>query len=296
MKRLILFFPLFLFAVAFPNFRPCLEKYSFISSSIPITKNLSVAFDKRDCLYYDKFTGMCVFNSNNKKVVKFSKALKLGWWIASIKKDEIYVGNFAKDEVFFNPARFSVKSLKNSVISDIFCRAVGIGRGDGFIKGSFVAHFVKYGYWGDVGIDVDKDMNIISFDPFYVKGLRVGEKIKYINGKKADYKLFEKEVLLGVNGKKLKITTSKTFYVLIRKKVYLFTPLEYFGIKVDKNLNAYFSKSLKEKYFLGDKVKLIAINNHQISSFEDVKRLLSTYKNVTITIKTMGVILKIPLR
>ena len=119
MKKIILLFPLFLFA-AFVNFSPCLKKYDFIEDLIPVSINFSVTFNKNNCFKYDPFTGICVIKQKNKKVVKFFYKPKLAWWMASIKKDEIYVGNFAKDNVFFTPAKLSVKSVKNSVIAICF--------------------------------------------------------------------------------------------------------------------------------------------------------------------------------
>jgi hypothetical protein len=193
MKKFIILFPLFLFA-AFVDFSSCLKKYDFIEDSVPVSKNLSVTFKKSNCFKYDPFTGMCIIKHKNKRVVKFFYKPKLAWWMASIKKNEIYVGNFAKDNIFFTPAKLSVKAIKNSVISDMFCRAVGIGMGDGFIKAGMVMHFVKTGYWGDIGIDVDENMKIISFDPFYVKGIKLNDKITKINGKKADFKTFQEYI------------------------------------------------------------------------------------------------------
>jgi hypothetical protein len=230
MKKLIFLFPLFLFA--FIDFTPCVKKYSFIQNSIPITKNLSIVFDNKNCVKYDAFTHMCLIKSKNKKIVKFYENPKLGWWMASIKKNKIYVGNFAEDMDFFS-AKLSVKSLKNSVISDMFCRAYGIGRGNGFIRSEFVKHFVKYGYWGDIGIEVDENMKVISFDPFYVKGMKLGEKIILINNKKATPKIFSKYILFGKIGDVVIIKTNKHLYKLrIRKKIYNFTPLMHFRIVV----------------------------------------------------------------
>jgi hypothetical protein len=294
-KFLFFFFPLFLFA--FIDFSPCLKKYSFIKDSIPVSKNLSVTFKKNNCFKYDPFTKMCLIHHKNKKIVKFYFNPKLGWWMASIKKDKIYIGNFAEDMDFFS-AKLSVKSLKNSIISDMFCRAYGIGIGSGFIRSEFVKHFVKYGYWGDIGIDVDDEMKIVSFDPFYVKGMSLGEKVLLINGKKANVRNFSKYVLLGKVGNRVKIKTNKKVYVLkIRKKIYNFTPLLHFGIKVNKELIVVkFPKEIKEKYLLKEGAKIIKVNNRKIYDLNSLKKLLSTYKNVTITVDFDGIVLNISLR
>jgi len=297
MKKFFLFFPLFLFAGLYPDFGVCLKKFSFIKNSIPVSPFQSITFEKKNCVKYDPFTGMCLINSKNRKTVKFTTSPKLAWWCASVRKNEIYVGNYAKKGYFLNPDELSVKSVKNSVISDMFCRAVGIGNGRGFFRSEIVNHFIKYGYWGDVGIDVDEDMNIVSFDPFYVKGLRLNEKIKYINGKKATPLVFEKEIVLGKAGKKIKITANKTFYVTIRKKVYNYTPLEHYGIKVDKYLHIVsISPKLKNRYFISKGAKIYKVNSFKVSSVDQLKKLLSTYKNVTISLIQDGIEIQIPLR
>jgi hypothetical protein len=298
MKKLSVFIPFFLFASVYPDFRPCYLKYSYIKNSVPVTKTRSVTFNKQNCLNYDPFTGMCVIKAKNKKTVKFFHNPKLGWWIAGIRKNEIYVGNYAKKGVFFLPSRMSVKPPKNSVVADMFCRAVGIGNSEGFIDGGMVKHFVRYGYWGDIGIEIDENMKIISFDPFYVKGLKTGDKVQKINAKKASAGIFRRYVLENVCGKKVTLKINGKNYVLkIRKKQYLYTPLEKYGIKVNKDLTL---KSLPEKlkktYFIKEGAKITAVNKIKIKTFEDLKKALSTYKNVTITLLQEGIESTIPLR
>jgi len=296
MKKLIFIFPIFLFA--FIDFSPCVQKYSFITNSIPVNKNLSIVFGKQNCIKYDPFTNMCLIRHKNKKIVKFYENPKLAWWMASVKKNKIYVGNFAEDMFFLTPAKLSVKTLNNSVISDMFCRAYGIGNNNGFIKSTFVKHFIKYGYWGDIGIDVDENMRVISFDPFYVRGLNLGEKILLINNQKANIKIFSKYILLGKVGNLVIIKTNKGIYkIKIRKKIYDFTPLMHFGIKVDKNLVVTkLPKTIKKRYYIKEGAKLIKINNKKITSFSELKKALSTYKNVTITLNFQGIEINIPLR
>jgi len=298
MKKLIFLIPLFLLASNYPDFRPCLKKYSFIKNYIPVTKTKSITFIKKNCIDYDPFTGMCVVKSANKKVVKFFKNPKLGWWAASIKSNEIYVGNYAKDALFFSPALLSVKSVKNSVVTDMFCRAVGIGRGDGFIKGDMVNHFIKYGYWGDVGIEVDENMKIVSFDPFYVKYIKTGEKIVKINNKKATPEIFTKTVLEGIKGKKVVLNINgKNIKLPIRKKKYLYTPLEHFGISVnDQLIITKLPEKLQQIYFIKPGAKIIKVNGMKIKTFEELKKALSIYKNVTISLQQQGITATIPLR
>ncbi|ACM93784.1 conserved hypothetical protein [Nautilia profundicola AmH] len=298
MKKLIFFIPLFLLASTYPDFRPCLVKYSFVKNSVPVTKTKSVTFNKKNCINYDPFTGMCIIKSNNKRKIKFFDNAKLGWWAASIKHNEIYVGNYAKDALFFSPALLSVKTVKNSVVTDMFCRAIGIGRGDGFIKSDMIKHFVKYGYWGDAGIEVDENMKIVSFDPFYIKGIKTGEKLEKINLKKATPEIFTKTILEGVKGKKVVLCIDgKKVNIKIRKKKYLYTPLEHFGISVNDHLViTKLPKKLQQIYFIKPGAKIIKVNGVEIKTFEELKKALSTYKNVTISLEQQGITATIPLR
>jgi len=289
------FIPFFIYAAVI-DFSVCYKKYSFIDDLIPVTKNKSVTFSPvKKYLYYDPFTKMYVIMHKNTKTVKFFKNPSLGWWMAAIKKNSVYGGTYAKKGYFLNFSKLSVNTPQNSVISDIFCRAYGIGSGEGFLNAKRMFHFVKYGYWGDVGIVVNKNMKVLYSDPFYTN-IRPGEKILFINSKKATPKVFTDYILLGKAGEKVKIVTNKHSYILkIRKLKYNFTPLSYFGIKVDKNLNAVLPKNLAERYFLNSG-KIIKINNKKINSYNRLLYFLSFGKNVTITLQKDGIQLTIPLR
>jgi len=295
MKKIIFFIPFFLYAAVI-DFSVCYKKYSFINNLIPVTKNRSITFSPvKNYLFYDPFTKMYVVKHKNKKIIKFFKNPSLGWWMAAIKKNSVYGGTYASKGYFLNFSKLSVYSPKNSVISDIFCRAYGIGAGGGFLDAKRIFHFVRYGYWGDVGIVVNKSMRVLYSDPFYTN-IRPGEKILFINSKRATPKVFTDYILLAKAGKRVKIVTNKGLYILkIRKLKYNFTPLSYFGIKVDKNLSAYLPKKLAEKYFL-KKGKIIKINGKKVTSYNELLYFLSFSKNVTITLRKNGIQLTIPLR
>jgi len=294
--RFFLLFPVFLFAMNF-DFSPCFKKYKNIYSSIPITNSKSVTFSKpTKYIFYDPFTKMYVVSAKNKKVIDFYDNPKLGWFMAAINFDSVYGGTFAKDMLFLYPAKLSTHTPKNTIISDIFCRAYGVGSGVGFIKSSFVKHFAKFGYWGDIGIEVDRFMKVKYVDPFYVQGIKPGERIVFINGKNANVKTFSKYVLLGKIGDEVKITTNnRSFLVKIRKKIYNFTPLMHFDIVVDKNLIVTkVSKKIYNKTYLTPPARLIAVNGKKIHSFSDLKKALSFDKNVTITLEKDGIKINIP--
>ena len=295
MKKLIFLFPFFLYALA--DFSICYKKYSFIKDLIPVTKTKSVTFSKpSNYVYYDPFTKIYVINHKNIKTIKFFENAKLGWWMAGIKKNAVYAGVYAKKGEFLNFSKLSVNIPENSVISDIFCRAYGVGSKEGFLDTKKIFHFVKYGYWGDIGIGVDENLKVLYTDPFYTK-IKPGEKILFINNKKANPDIFTSYILLGEEGKKVNIITNKNRYVLkIRKLKYLYTPLEHYNIKIDYNLVVSLPKNLANKYFL-KKGKLIAINGKKINSFNQLLYLLSFDRNVTITIEdNNGIKINIPLR
>ncbi|NPA11394.1 MAG: hypothetical protein GXO62_04050 [Epsilonproteobacteria bacterium] len=287
--KILLFIPLFLFASVI-DFSPCYEKFSFVKNSIPVTKTRSVTFSRpKNYISYDPFTGVYVVYAKNKRVIKFSKFPKLGWWMASIKKNSVFGGTYAREMVFFKSAKLSVASIQNSVISDLFCRAYGVGRGDGFIGGDYINHFVKYGYYGDIGIYVNDEMRVMYYDPYYVKGIKAGDKILKINSKKATPQSFKKYVLFGKKGERVTVkTTSRTLRLKIRKRKYHFSPLLAFGIVVDKNLNIlYLPKWLEDKTFIKPPAKLVALNGREVKSIADIRKIDT--KNVTITIEKDGI-------
>ena len=295
MKKLIFFIPLFLFA-SILDFSICYKKYSFIEDLIPITKEKSITFSKpSQYLYYDPFTGLYVVKASNKRIVKLYFNPKLGWWMAGIKQNSVYAGSYAKEGYFLKFSALSVSIPSNSIISDIFCRAYGVGNKKGFLNSRKILHFVKYGYWGDIGIGVDENLKVMYSDPFYTS-IKPGEKILYINHNKATPKIYTNIILLGKEGERVLIKTDKAVYKFkLRRLKYLYTPLENYGIKVNKNLIACLPKHLKYKYFL-DCGKIIKINNKKVKSFNQLLYLLSFDKNVTITLQKDGIIIDIPLR
>jgi len=295
MKKIIFFLPFFLYA-AITDFSICYKKYSFIKDLIPVTKTKSVTFSKpSNYLYYDPFTKIYVVSHKNIKTIKFYNSPKLGWFMAGIKNNAVYGGTYASKGYFLDFSKLSVNISKTSVISDIFCRAYGVGSENGFIDTKRLFHFVKYGYWGDVGIGIDEKMKVLYSDPFYTS-IKPGEKILFINNKKATPKIYTETILLGKINHKVSVITNKGKYILkIRKLKYFYTPLSHFGIKVDKNLIAYLPKNLANKYFLKSG-KIIKVNGKKINSFNQLLYMLSFDKNVTITVENNGITLDIPLR
>jgi len=293
--RFLIFLPLVLFAFRV-DFSVCYKKYKNIDNLVPVTKTKSVTFSKPNkFLYFDPFTHLYVISKKNRHYIHFSFNPRLGWWMAGIKNNSVFVGSYAKEGYFLNFSFLSLRTEKNSIISDMFCRAYGVSSGRGFLGSKKLLHFVKYGYWGDIGIEVDEKMRVVYSDPFYTD-IKPGEKILSINNKKATPLIFEKYVLLSKLNKKILIKTNlhKEFLV-VRKKKFLFTPLEYYGIKVDKNLIAYLPKKLYNQYFL-KKGKVVKVNNKKVTSFKDLNYLLSFNKNVTITLESEGMLINIPLR
>jgi hypothetical protein len=296
MKKLFLFLPIFLLA-KIVDFTPCYKKYSYIKNLVPITYTRSVTFTKpKEYLYYDPFTGMYVVKAKNKKIVRFSYNPKLGWWMAGIKKNAVYAGTYASKMIFFYPAHLSVFAPRNSVITDLFCRAYGIENNGGLIEGDYINHFVKYGYFGDIGLYVDEKMVIKYFDPFYVSGVKRGDKILKINGKKANVDTYKKYVLFGKIGNYVYVKTNrKSLKIKVRKRVYNFTPLLRFGIVINKHLDVIrLPKWIEERTFIYPPAKLVAINGLEVSSFEQVRKIDT--KHVTITLEKDGIRITVELK
>jgi len=296
MKKFLIFLPLFLLFAKPLDFSVCYKKFFYINKLVPVTKTKSVTFTKpKKFIFFDPFTHLYVISTKNRRYIHFSFNPRLGWWMAGIKKNSVFAGSFAKEGYFLNFSHLSVKTEKNSIISDMFCRAYGVSSGNGFLGSKKLLHFVKYGYWGDIGIEVDEKMRVIYSDPFYTD-IKPGEKIISINNKKATPLIYEKYVLLSTLNKKVLIKTNIHKELLkVRKKKFLFTPLEYYGVKVDKNLIAYLPKNLYNRYFL-KKGKIIKVNDKKVTSFKDLNYLLSFNKNVTITLESEGILINIPLR
>jgi len=295
MKKLILFFPLFLFAVML-DFSNCYSKYKNIKTEIKVSKNRSVTFEKpAEYLFYDPFSGMYVIKANNHKYYRFYDGAKLGWWMAYIKNNSLFGGTYAKAPYLLHFAKNSVNGEKNSIVSDIFCRAYGVSNGEEFLTKKYLFHFVRYGYWGDIGLEVDENLIVKSVDPFYVKGIKPYDKIVKINGKRASAELFTKYVILGVEGNEVSVSTpTKTVKLRIRKKEYLFTPLEHFGIKVDKNLFVKkMPKTLKSRFFPDKPVKIVKINSKKVENFEDLLRALSYSTAYEVTFLQSGIEIKV---
>ena len=297
MKKIFLLIPFALFAFNI-DFSNCYKKFAFVRYSIPVTPTRSVSFYRpQKYLFYDPFTKIYVFYHKNKKTVKFFSSPRLGWWMAGIRQNAVYGGTYAKKACLLNMAALSVKVPKNSIVSDLFCRAYGVGNGN-FIPSSYLRHFVKYGYWGDIGIEVDENMVVKSVDPFVAKGIKPGDKIIRINMKKADIGTFTKYVILAQKGKGVALKTNRGEYLLsVRKKRYAFTPLSYYGIEVDKSLSVTkMPKKLQNRFFKHKKIKIYAVNFKRVYSYEGLKKALSYDKNVTITFIQDGIKINITLR
>ncbi len=299
MKKLIFFlFFAALFATPF-DFSKCYLKFHNIKYSVPVGKNLRVTFYKpKKYLFYDPFTGLYVFRFKNQKFVNLRNDYRLGWWMAAIKNGKVYGGTLAEDMKFLTPAKLSVKTPATAVVSDIFCRAYGVSGKNGFLRGDYIKHFAKYGYWGDIGIEADENMIVQYTDPFYAKGIKPGDRILMIDSKPANIETYEKFVILGKAGSVVVIKTDKgTFPLTVRKKMYDFTPLMHYGIKVNKKLEiTSLPTKISEKYYISPPAKIIAVNSVKTDSFLKLKYLLSFHKNVTITVEKEGIKINIPLR
>ncbi|MEO1924166.1 MAG: hypothetical protein ABGX25_06620, partial [Nautiliaceae bacterium] len=95
MKKLLFFLPLLLFSLNI-DFSPCVKKYAYINSIIPVTKTRAVTFSKPgEYIFYDEFTGMYVVSSSNKTYVYLYNTPKIGWFMAALNYESAYGGTYA---------------------------------------------------------------------------------------------------------------------------------------------------------------------------------------------------------
>jgi len=202
MKKFIFFLPIFLFAFTYPDFSMCYKKYKNYSI-IPISKNYSITtITPKNYIKYDETLGIYLIKANNKKYIHFKNS-HLGVWLASIKKDSIYSGNYAEyQKSMTTPAKFSTKTKPGSIISDIFCNPIGIGVNGGFLSKSYIKKFITYKpkkieHLKFIGIIYNKNLTITKVLPnsiaskYYIKA---GSKITKINGKKITINNFPKKI------------------------------------------------------------------------------------------------------
>ena len=202
MKKFIFFLPIFLFAFTYPDFSMCYKKYKNYSI-IPISKNYSItAITPKNYIKYDEDLGIYLIKTKNKRYFHFKKS-HLGVWLASITKDSIYSGNYAKYQTSMqNPAKFSTKTEAGSIISDIFCNPIGIGVNGGFLSSSYIKKFITYtpkktNYLKFLGIIYNKNLMITKILPNSIASkhyIQVGSKIIKINNQKIDLNHFPKKI------------------------------------------------------------------------------------------------------
>jgi hypothetical protein len=191
MKKL-LFLPIFAFATTYPDFSMCYNKYKKYSY-IPIAKNYSITANKpKNYIKYDESLGIYLIKHTNKHYLHFKKS-HLGVWLASITKDSIYSGNYAKyQKSLYSPAKFSTKTKPASIISDIFCNPIGIGVNGGFLSSSYIKKFItakppKTDYLKFMGILYNKQLIITKVLPNSLASkhyVSIGGKIVKINNNK----------------------------------------------------------------------------------------------------------------
>jgi hypothetical protein len=140
MKKLSLI-PILGYSLTYPDFSLCYKKFKNYSI-IPISKNYSITAKKqKKFVKFDKGYGIYLIKQKNNSYLHFKKT-HIGVWLASISKDSIYSGNFAKYQQGDIPAKFSTKTEVGAIMSDIFCNPVGIGVKGGFLTADFIKKFI----------------------------------------------------------------------------------------------------------------------------------------------------------
>ncbi len=301
----------------YPNFKQCFNKnkdsvvYFKNVKAIAVTSHYAVSYQTKtpDAKYikYDPYLGLYLFYSKKKLhpvKLKDTKSLALGEWLASMSDDSMYIGNFAKRgsglESFYE---HNAKVEPNSMIVCLCCQVYGLGVGDNrFIPTKLIKRFLnaKEIFYGDIGARFakrGKDIVVMRVDPFYPDNLlKIGDIIKKINGKKVKSLNDVKDVILFSKREDFVTLEFLRKNVLHKSKLKIYkrfgggvlsdTFLERKGLFFDKDLkikwinkNSYAQKAgLK----IGD--RLLQINQKNVKSEDDIKRVLSKVKTKDINL------------
>jgi len=219
MKKLFIVIPLLGYSLTYPDFSLCYKKYKNYSI-IPVSKHYSVTSIKpKKFIKYNENYGIYLIKTNNKHYLHFKNS-HLGVWLASIKKNMIYSGNYAEYPQKNTPAKFSTKTTVGSIMTDIFCNPIGIGVKGGFLTANKIKKFItskpfvaNTNIFKFIGIVIDNDLTVTKIipnswaDKHY---LPIGSKIIQINNKPVkslkDIQLISKNVTItfNINGIKWK--------------------------------------------------------------------------------------------
>ena len=281
----------------YPDFSVCYDRFHSKAGVIPVSRNYSISFEKPiKYKKYDPFLKIYLIKSHNKKYIRFKNRYKLGVWIASIGKDSIYVGDYAKSHQGLIPAYSSVSTPKGTIISDIFCNVYGIGAGkNNFIPSKYIKFFLTHNNYGDVKFSINKSLVIFEKNPYYNKNFKIGDKILRLNHRRLSYTNILDTILMSkpnhylnftiLRGKKVLHLKAKVF-----KKGKLANYLKQTGIITDRflNITKILPNSAASKHYLTANGKIKSINGKNVTSLDEVNAIISSSKNIVILIEQDG--------
>jgi hypothetical protein len=300
---LSLFFS-FLFSANFihPDFSNCYKKnrttftYQEDLEAYPYNSKYAIVYAPheklQDFIKYDKFLGLYLVANSSGRTLKFKStdSVVLGEWMGSADESSLYVGNFAKKMDGLDAfAKMASSNEPNAVVMCLCCEIYGIAIGLGdFIESEYIHNFVtkKEDTYGSFGVRFDKvgkKIVVKTIDPFCKnRSLELGDEILSIDGKAiSELWRLKREILFGtpMDKRTLKIKrdgkAQKIVATLSQRYgggVLSDTFLERYGLYFDKSLILLGAQSFKLK--VGD--RLIEVDGKKVSSFDDVRQILST--------------------
>ena len=299
--RKILFLAIFVsfsFSLTYPDFSKCYEKFHNYKNLIPISKNYSITTIRpKNFVWYDKLRGVYLVKHKNRKFLKFYTHYKLGFWIASISDDTIFVGNFARKSRGVELSKISSKTMENSVMSDIFCHPIGVGVGkDEFLTKKEIYHILHKGNYGDTRFEFNRNLVITKLYPYGNNNFKVGDKII----SKLNYFQLEEKILYSKvgsyinfnvlrNGKKIRLKAK--IFNRFKRVIKIIYPnyLKESGLVVDKNLRIVkvLKNSFASKHYIFSGT-IYKVNEIPVFNRNEANAIIYKLKNVTITIKLDG--------
>ncbi len=308
----------FAFSTSFvyPNFKQCYNKniksivYFGNTRAMAIAKHYAVAYLKKRPQYpfikRDPFLHLYLFYSSkilHPVKLKNTDKLSLGEWLASMKNNSLYIGNFSERGIGLDSYfRQNGKTPPNSMITCLCCDIYGLGIGGGkFISSNFIKRLLTSTeiFYGDIGVRFarhGKNIIVSRAKPFFPKqSLKVGDIIKKIDGKKI--KTVEEAtnaILLQKRNHVVKIEFfRKNALHVVKIKV-----LNRYRVKKTvaksnnsflKNRGIFFDDKMKikriSKHSFGEKSglkigdKLLQINQISVKNQNDAKKIFSKIKN-----------------
>ncbi len=268
------------------------------SVSVALKHNNRLIYSKKTPNFaykkYDPYLGLALVEDKSHFKYPFVFYTKHAKRFASIYKNSIQEGKILNQQCGLNKfAKFSKPIKELSLILSNCCDLAGIATKDGVIDRYYLENFLNYKakdvVYGDVGIRLDKNLHVISINPFFkIQNFLKNDKILAFDSIKTDSICKLRRLILFA-----KIGSFHTFKILRNNKIKYIkakvekrlgggllndTFLEYLGFSLDKNLciENINSKEIQTQLNIGD--CLIEVNFHKVNLVSDIQNALKRDK------------------